>query len=887
MALFQRFLERLGLRTSPPVPKVTPKQPLRRARHIPATEAVPMAPSSKPNIAPVPEPSIEKPALALPAGESLPAPSADLSSSDTTFLAEPLLHGFPGPAHAETVLISGRSARSLKLILQDIEKLASWPGISNRVELEKVLHECRATYPQAEKDLEEHLQRGKDNGLLLNALYELGQSHGSDSDKVREAITQMKGGRPDLLYEAKKRLESADLIRRKRLEIEQLQRSGDPISQVKPHPYRTMALRAPPPCSQSANAVALHPQDIRGLSPSLHWLLLIEEVSMVFNESALMPSQPAWVPGRFVGLLLPEKTHSLAPFPMGWQAMEQSSLTGLDHVIQTLLDAPVGVIGFAAQPSPLSWGDRWSFGVLRLIECVMRMMPLNTPAQLRVQMGRLGTFKQTAEWQAVAQNALLHLAEIYPGRARRISCHVEVVRKEESPYNGYVDALAFIWASSDPHARECLARSELLGHCLLLGDIEVLFRTWERLDLGQALENKDWALLLSQPETAQPASLVATLLERQGQAAQADATLWQRYLDESLDHVQNRAIDFDGLSGQVAWLEAWLPPGQTLPPALRLLSLTNRLARLNRPIGSLELPWLDELRTLGDRLLDENAPLVYQAYMNLATHATDRYDFDLASLVLERWQTLPKAVLGLCNWARMQSNLGRQAAFRGDMSTAVTCFDQAIAAFGQLSNPQEGRHEARQTRIYRAMALTDEFLRDAGMVRGVVAETIGRSIPEAIAQCTHPDGMADPALHHLLLRWLVHRPQAEAISAYLAQRHPWPVGDGPIWILIHLYRGFLLWPTDPLAARASAMSGFHLALSSAGQTPITRLQGTCCRAVAIAWGEASWPTHQAMLANLEIAMPHARDRLASLQHFLQTPGDPLKLLRIVLPFSLR
>ncbi|CAK0747414.1 DUF3987 domain-containing protein [Gammaproteobacteria bacterium] len=893
MAFFQHILEQLGLRT--PDPQEGKPRTRSRDATIPPKSAKGAAaaavtgqgtgtPGARRDKTPAPHQSHEKiielPASRPPAHQLPDLSNTYLSDTEMVNLAHPVL---PDSSHAETVLIS-TSARSLKTILQDIEKFASWHEVSSLVDLEKVLRECRAAYPQAEKDIEKHLQRGKDSGQLLKTFHELGQQYGADSGRAQEALAQIKSSRPDLVYEAKRRLESGDLIWRKRLEIEELQRAGGPISQVRHRPYHIIASRPPAPCPLPASAIALHPQDIRGLSPSLQWLLLIEETGIIFNESAIIPAHQEPEACRFVGLLLPVKDHGLAPFPM--KAMEHSSLSGLDHVVQAILDAPVGVIGFIARPAPMSWMDHWSFGVLRLIEYVLRLMPINTPTQLRVQIGRLGAFKRQDEWQAVAQNALSRLAEVYPGRARRVTCQIEVVRKEESPFNGYVDALAFLWGSTDPHSRECLTRSELLGHCLMLGDVEGLFGAWERLDRGLDLESEAWAMLLAQPGTLQPASLAGTLLERVGQACQTNANLWQRYLDDTLDRLQNKTIDFRELGRQVEWLEACLPSGHTLPPALRLLSLTTRLTQNNRPLGPGEQTSLEELRALCDRLMDENAHLVCRVEMTLAAHATRHDAFDLAKRTLERWRSQPKAVLGLRYWAQVQSDLGQQAAFRGDMTTAVALFDQAITAFGQLSNPREGRREARQTRVHRAIALMDDPQRSEGVVRSAVAEGTGRSIAEAIAQCAVPDCTADPVPHYLLLRWLVHRPQPDIAATYLATRDQWFACEGSLWSLIQLYRGFLLCGRDLPAARALAMAGFHLALSDE-QTPVTRLRGVCCRAVAMAWGEAPWPNQPAALAELEALLPHARDRVAYLQRFLRMPDDPLELLRTLLPFNLR
>ena len=370
-------------------------------------------------------------------------------------------------------------------------------------------------------------------------------------------------------------------------------------------------------------------------------------------------------------------------------------------------------------------------------------------------------------------------------------------------------------------------------------------------------------------------------MERLGQASQKDAALWQRYLSYAFGPLDSKRIDLRALGRQVEWLERWSPPGHALPPPLRLLWLTAKLARANH-LGQPEQPWIDEMRTLGGRLLEENAHLVCRAELNLAVNATNCYDFDLASRLLDRWRRLPKAVPGLRFWAQVQSSLGQHAAFRGDHAAAVALFDQALAAFAELSNIEEGQREARQTQTYRAIALMDDPNRTDDEVRAAV-EIVTGLLPDAVTRLAVSMADVDKYAHHLLLRWLAYRPDATLRIAYLAQQAYWRAEEGHPWPLIQFYRAVLLQPDDLTAACELALDGFRRA-TEREQGPLVTLIGACCRAGAAAWGKP-WQDAETVLASVETALPLARKRVAVLRQFLAAPTEPLTLLRTVLPFN--
>lgn len=776
--------------------------------------------------------------------------------------------------------------RSLKELLREIERLASWnPPSAIEQQLEITITECRTNYPTEEEAIQAHIRRGQEARELLTPIYKTGTKYGAVSPQANQAILEIKQRRPDLIRRAEEQLKKGDIARKKWQESSQREKIGKPLSEVKPRPYQPQAPHPPAtaprrlilPANSNPN---LHPQDIRGLQPSPRWTLLIDETGSIFDDSADELTQQDHQLGRIIGLLLPEQ-HGLASLPVGWHAVDKG-IAEIDRVIQAILNAPVGVLGITVQQLPSAPTERWAFGVLQLIEWVLRLLPLNGPTKLAVQIEQRAEFSKGMEWLSVANVLLLRLAQTDPKRASHIrSCRIQVIAKEGSSFNGYADALAFIWGSPARHSRECLKRTGLEGSCFLAGDAAAISHAWEWLDRGITLEGADWTTLLAQPEADQSSSLVATLLERLGQASQNDAALWQRYLSYAFGSLDSKRIDLRALGRQVEWLERWSPPGHALPPPLRLLWLTAKLARANH-LGRPEQPWIGEMRTLGDQLLEENAHLVCRAELNLAVNATNCYDFDLASRLLDRWRGLPKAVPGLRFWAQVQSSLGQHAAFRGDHAAAVALFDQALAAFAELSNIEEGQREARQTQTYRAIALMDDPNRTDAEVRAAV-EIVTGLLPDAVTRLAVSVADVDKYAHHLLLRWLAYRPDATLRIAYLAQQAHWRAEEGHPWPLIQFYRAVLLQPDDLTAAWELALDGFRRA-TEREQGPLVTLIGACCRAGAAAWGKP-WEDAETVLASVETALPLARKRVAVMRQFLAAPTEPLTLLRTVLPFN--
>ena len=624
----------------------------------------------------------------------------------------------------------------------------------------------------------------------------------------------------------------------------------------------------------------LHASDLRAQRHSQHWTIVIDETGAEFdaNAAAVKPSRR----GRFVAIAIPSKTN-LPPLPAGWHAVDQnrSNPQSIDRVLQNVLDADVGIFGIKVESLPTTPGERWVDGVVFLIDWVLRLLPVEGPTRLRVLVENRGDFRRGDLWPLVERDCLRRLALVFPRIAGWIDLHIEVIGKSDSKFNGYADAVAYTWAQTSLASKIRMKESQLANTCLLESDARTLLNAWDSFAQGVRLPGPDWWNLL--PQSANPASLTATLLDHIGTECQADSSRWSVYLDETRRQMAGGAVELARLADATAWLDRFLPENACVPPHMRLAWLIVKLARSNH-YGDAESAWEQEVASLAPTLIDEAAPMVCHADLHLAVARTNRFDFEGASRALDRWRDLPIQIPGLRYWAQVRSSLGQHAAFQGDQSAAVALFDEAIAAFGRLSDPAVRDKEASQTGAYRAIALMDQPDAPDDLVREAVGKITG-PINKAIPRLATSGLPAKRYAHHLLLRWLVLRGQPEQRDAYLKHRAEWQAGHGHPWPLIQIYRAILLHPNDATAAKQLALDAADLAFS-ADQGPVVRLIGACCRTIAAGWGEP-WPEAAAEFKELEATLPAAQDRIATLRAAQENQMPPLDLLTKVLPFNFR
>jgi hypothetical protein len=744
--------------------------------------------------------------------------------------------------------------------------------------------ELLSTYPDQAEEAKKRIETGKEIKRLLDEIYDVSSAEGAASQKAKELHRNFCRRFGYLKNQADKQLDQGNKARLRRIEEDDRKKTGY-SSQVRPKQKAAMSVSVPAiaPVKRKATPItdsSLHAQDIRAQEPQSVWFLVIDESGADFSEGAQMLPLISKDVGRWVGLLVPAKGHQLPDLAPGWHAVDQSTLDEIDRVVQSILDANVGVLGLTVQQLPISTGDRWVAGVLSLIDWVTRLLPVAEPTTIHVQIENRDVFKKEMEWPALARDVLRRLALAYPERAAWINLDIQIIDKTGSPFNGYVDALAFTWGSPAKPSRARLKAAQLLGTCFLEGDAEQLLRAWEWLDRGITVRAEDWSRLLSQPDALVAGGLTATILQRLGEECRNNANLWRTFVEEIRKHFDSKAISLHTLSRQIDWLESFRPQEEKMPPRLQLLWFTARLANANH-FGELEQSWMTDMRRLGERLLEEDAPLVCWADLHLAVNATNRYEFALASKCLERWKEFPRSVPGLRYWAQLASSYGQHAAFLGQPDRARHFFEASLDAFSKLSDEGQAHREMVQTATYRAILEIDHGSRENALV--ALQRVIG-SLQPAIDRLAQSELESEKYQHHLLLRWLVQYGTDDQHQSYLEHHERWFVGFGHPWPLIQLYRGILLVDSDKSLAIELARDAYRIATVD-GQGPTVRLIGVCCRAIAMTWGDP-WSECETTLAELKQELPAAKPYIAKLKEYIANPNQqPLQLLGEVLLFN--
>lgn len=719
-----------------------------------------------------------------------------------------------------------------------------------------------------------------------------GTFKGSWVDLIEQAKDLERSGVYRLVKILEERRQAGILVRERRSFEKERKDRGEALSsveqkQVSPVPMRHIGqemsdLHHPVHRSKMPSAKDLHVNDLRSLAPSSSWTLLIDETGSRFGE------ENSGQIGRFIGLMLP-KNHGIPALVSKngrpWHAVDCQDPQEIDLPVQQVLDSPCGVLGVTLDALPMTGGERWFDGTLALLDLVLRLLPVSGPTTITVVIEARPPFKPDTQLPAIARDSLARLGRAWPERARMINLQMQFGNKLAHPNNGHVDAIAFTWGSPSDSAKARLRQSGWKDTCLLSVDAKMLASFWDCWDLPEGLPPTDWTRLLSDRSSAVPGGLAATLLEALAGRCQNDRKCWQRYLDECRRHLDSKSVSLRDLGRQVDWLQKAMPADAVLPPRLRLVWLTTRLALANH-LGQLEETWMDEMKALASRLMEEDAPLVCQAELHLAVNATNQFDFSRAAEALSRWHSVPPSVPGLRHWGQLRSSLGQHAAFAGDLPRARSFFAEALEAFARLSDPEEAQRETSQTGTYLAIAaLDDSTVPRQEKLRGLVA-VVG-NLAQAIPFLATSDAPKDKYAHHLLLRYLVEHGTFSERQDYLARRKAWGQGDdGHPWPLILFYRACLLHPNDPAAARELVIDAREMALE-ASQGPTVQLIGAAIGVASLAWG-GHWPEGEHSLAELETTLPLAREKIELLRQVLRSPGtDPLLLLAEVLPFNFR
>lgn len=608
-----------------------------------------------------------------------------------------------------------------------------------------------------------------------------------------------------------------------------------------------------------------HPNSLHRQTPATHWRIYIDEGGSVFDEQADALNASDKDVGRMVALAVPASTQLPK---LGNFHATQSNPAQVDQVLQTLLDAQVGILGFSVQDSTARQAY-WLGQVQHLIRWTLLQLPVpqNAPAcQVQIYIEKGDNYSSADSLHILSTTLESEFRALDPERFRHLQLKLEFMDKGH-PLNGYVDAVAFTWTSPASISKDRLKKSQLRGHCLVDAAQESLHHLFLSLSEHSALAPQDWYALCSAASGEREGSFLHRSLARIGAQAEKDGPLWQRYLSDVQQRLAHKQYRLSELGCALAWLKRHTPPQQTLPTALHLLLLANELALHNHQ-GKAEQNLLEQCLGMAMQLRDEEPALSAETLLRIATACNNQFEFTLVQRTLQEWLQQPVAVPGLLLYGKMQSTLGQIAAFTGQTEQALQQFDAALASFARLSDPAQARREQAQTRSYRLVAQMDGCQQQGAAAHPVQAlvqalqQHLGEKTADGLSRSLAHSAQQRRFDHHLWLRALVHWPQAlgSARQAYVQQQPQWHSGSDHPWPLINAYRAWLLHDGGHRAPAQAHMLSAIQACMDDSHGPTLQWMAEVLRTLAHALGlelpEDAQPS-AAQRQHLQQLLPHA------------------------------
>lgn len=208
----------------------------------------------------------------------------------------------------------------------------------------------------------------------------------------------------------------------------------------------------------------LHPNCLRALQPAASWTIYIDETGAEFDGTAEPPTNSNRT-GRVVALAIPDWVE--LPDCHGFHAVERT-FREVDEVLQRILDAPVGILGFSVSDDTARH-RYWIGHVLHLVRWTLLQLPMPTDGgtnRVSIQIEQRDAYGPQTDLTVVARAIESEMAVTDPQRFGGLALDMVFMDKHH-PMNGYVDTIAFTWGSSDWSNRDRLRKSQLLGHCFI------------------------------------------------------------------------------------------------------------------------------------------------------------------------------------------------------------------------------------------------------------------------------------------------------------------------------------------------------------------------------------------------------------------------------------
>ena len=629
------------------------------------------------------------------------------------------------------------SPKSQKFLLGEITRLSTW-GKRGRKQLNECMDAIRKFYPQALADAERRKARGE---RLVQ--YKTQAVH-FNPEKLSELMSKM-------AKEGFSQYEIA-MIRKMKDKVE-LTKKINMTSKGSSTPFTKQEDESEfvvP--SHGLSLDHIHCNSIPELPPATEWTILFDETGTDFEETAFCNNVSDISLGRMIALVVPDYTE-LPPCRNYCHSVDL--LLSEVHTMQkVLLSHKCGIIGIPVNALYRIHAEQWFSCIETLLDLILRLLPISGKTKLKIyaEQRKKAAAKDDYLLKKTCDDCLFHLSRAFPERSQSFEIEPHIIRKEDHPWNGYVDAVAFCWSS--PNGKIILNESGWEGSCLIGASPYFLRHCIDTMEHEDVISPDDWAELLKiAPE--QTNSLEKSLLKNLGAMAKQAPAVWKNYLDYTVMHLNSKAIDMTLLGKQVCWLSCNAPSESELPPRLRLMWLTAKLAEENHRGSVATHPaQREEFIRLSEDLFEEDAPLTCNAALNLAVSYTDEYDFESAKKILSPWRDRRPEVPGLQYYGRLLSSYGQHEAFLGRNADAIPFFRQAIATFGRLSDKGSAFLDVLQTSAYLLTSMMDHLPDSADDFRREAEKYFGGEIVNVAPRLGVSTEDKTKYQHHILLRYL-------------------------------------------------------------------------------------------------------------------------------------
>ena len=542
------------------------------------------------------------------------------------------------------------------------------------------------------------------------------------------------------------------------------------------------------------------------------WTIYVDETGSNFDTTRDLNSSSRQL-GRVVALAVPDGVE--LPQCNGFHAVDRT-FDEVDAVLQRVLDAPIGVLGFSIRDETAR-NRYWIGHVLHLVRWTLLQLPVPTDGsrkRVHILIEQRDSYGPHTDLKALAQSLEGELAAIDPHRFQNLALEMGFMDKNH-PMNGYVDVVAFTWGSTDSSNKDRLRKSKLNGHCFIDANERSLHHLFLALTQGGPLAPTDWYALCSEASIESAGGFLRRELDRLGTTISRFPKQWELYLAEVQMRLASKQYSLTELGGAIAWLQRYADQSQIIPGTLRLQLESSNLALSNHR-GQIDDNSVFRCLELVQKLEDEAPQLVAETIVRMASTMTNNFQFNALHEVVDTWLAKPVAVAGLLNYGKLQSTRGQMQAFLGDPTSAIPRFDDALASFARLSDPRQVERETHQTASYKAIALMDAVPfgpehdipnTDVKAVTNALNQLFGNRKHDEISRSLASSDQSRRFEHHLWLRAINRFPKqfCEARTVYLNNREQWRTGSDHPWPLILAYRAWLLRDAGEKVEASSAM----------------------------------------------------------------------------------